>query len=293
MQHFNTDLQSFAAAFYIVAVIVRAAGHYSELFNLEPECFAGRVNVNVGFAHPVLLPHIRQELAADVLRLVAHCHLAAVIVPIADHVKPVFFRPWRVLFAHEAGNKKRDARCIGCAAVAGDECFAHREIVWKLADNVLVLVKHPVDNTFWDYPLAEPIALIQERAFPAGPLNIGQPFRCQDRVVLASPVNEPAILNVEHVLDAGITRGRRVQVCDVPAVFRSVCPAKAFLDHAVMQQVDFAEVHASQAHTCYGLVAVCLAAAFPVDLFVTAWQVDQQMCAGIVMARPAGSFEDV
>ena len=60
-----------------------------------------------------------------------------------------------------------------------------------------------------------------------------------------------------------------------------------------MQQVDFAEVHASQAHTGYGLVAVCLAAAFPVDLFVAAWQVDQQMCAGIVMARSAGSLEDV
>ena len=33
--------------------------------------------------------------------------------------------------------------------------------------------------------------------------------------------------------------------------------------------VDFAEVHASQAHTCDGLVAVGLAAAFPINLLIS------------------------
>ena len=227
------------------------------------------------------------------LCLVAHSHLPAVIVPVSDHEQPVVARPRDRADVPGGDDEEPDGRSISRAAVSGHKRLDGREPVREPGQDVLPRLEHPVDHTLRDDPLALPIALIQKRRLFASRLNLRQTFRGKYRVIRTGPVYEPAVLHVQHVLYDRVAGRWRVKVRNMPAVLRGVCTPEALLDHAVVQQVDLAEVHRPQAHACYGLVAVRFPAALPVDLLLAVRELDHQMRAAVVVRCPAAAFEDV
>ena len=211
-------------------------------------------------------------------RLIAHSHLAAVVVPVTDPEEPV--RPVRQ-HLHDIAP---DAGRVSRAAVT---CEVHLDadgVVRDLLQDVPRRVKHPVDNALRYHALAQPVTLPEEGTFLAGCPDLLEALLCQHRVIGACPVHEAAVLDLEDIFYHRILRRRRVAVRYMPSVLRRIRTAQALLYHVEVQQIDLAKIDGPQRHAGDALMAVYFAAALPVDLaHLAARQGDQQMRALVIV----------
>ena len=153
-------------------------------------------------------------------------------------------------------------------------------------------VKHGINNALRDDPISVPVPLKQVLVLAQRLEQFLLSFFRQRRVVLWRPVRPARVLYFKHLGNNWMIRGWRVQICDMPALFRRHRSPEGFLNGIHVQQVNLTEEHAAETHSGERLMAVCFPTAFVVDSFISLRSSQQHVVSVVIVMHGPEAGKD-